>query len=152
MPDDDEGRLDRELIELLNELRVLLPGVQITFGFLLTVTFSVRFARLDDTERGLFYLAFLLSALSAVVLTAPSSFHRLRWRQRDKEAMLRISNWFAIAGTALLAGALVCVVGLVVDIMYGTTMAIVTTVPVALLIAICWYAIPLGRAVRRGDA
>src|SRR5262249_51360667 len=84
--------LDRELIELLNELRVALPGVQVLFAFLLAVPFANGFPKLSQTGRDVFFAAFLATALSTALLIAPSSYHRLRWRQNDKERMLVISN------------------------------------------------------------
>src|SRR5881296_174363 len=96
-----EERLDRELIELLNELRVALPGVQVLFAFLLTVPFSQRFQRLTGTQRSVYFASFICAALA--ILIAPSSYHRLLFRHRDKERMLFTSNRLAIAGMALAA-------------------------------------------------
>ena len=78
MPEREEERLDRELIELLNELRVALPGVQVLFAFLLTVPFSQRFTTLGSSERREYFLAILLTALSSAFLIAPSAQHRMR--------------------------------------------------------------------------
>ena len=102
MSDDGEDRserLDRELIELLNELRVALPGVQVLFGFLLAVPFSQGWQRVTDTERLVFFLTFLSTAIATVLLIAPSAQHRILWRARDKEALLRRANALALAGT-----------------------------------------------------
>ncbi|CAN5325121.1 hypothetical protein BH18ACT12_BH18ACT12_02890 [soil metagenome] len=102
----NEERHDRELIELLNELRVALPGVQVLFAFLLTVPFSNGFPKLGGFDRDIYFVAFIATAVSTVLLIAPSSYHRLRWRQRDKERMLVISNYLTIAGLAALAVAI----------------------------------------------
>src|SRR5437762_4910954 len=91
-------RHDRELIELLNELRVALPGVQVLFAFLLAVPFANSFPKLSAVDRDVFFAAFVAAALSTVLLIAPSSYHRLRWRQHDKERMLVISNALTISG------------------------------------------------------
>ena len=91
--------LDRELIELLNELRVVLPGVQVLFAFLLAVPFSSGWTRVTDLQRDVFFLAFICTAAASILLIAPSAYHRLRWREGDKEQMLRTSNRLAIAGT-----------------------------------------------------
>jgi Family of unknown function (DUF6328) len=88
----EEWRRNRELIELLNELRVALPGVQVLFAFLLAVPFHKRFPELAHRERTVFYTALLATALSSALLIAPSSYHRLRWRDRDKEKLLEASN------------------------------------------------------------
>src|SRR5215216_7088721 len=103
-------RVNRELIELLNELRVALPGVQVLFAFLLAVPFANGFPKLGKLDRDVFFVAFISTALSTVALIAPSSYHRLRWRQRDKERMLIVSNVLTIAGLALLAVAITCTV------------------------------------------
>lgn len=92
MQESDEQRRNRELIELLNELRVALPGVQVLFAFLLAVPFQKRFPDLAHRDRVVFYLALLATALSSALMIAPSSYHRLRWRLRDKEKLLETSN------------------------------------------------------------
>src|SRR5213595_3851650 len=91
-------RADRELIELLNELRVALPGVQVLFAFLLAVPFANGWTRVTDLQRDVFFVAFLATAAASILLIAPSSYHRLRWREGDKEHMLVTSNRLAIAG------------------------------------------------------
>ena len=84
-----DERLDRELIELLNELRVALPGVQMLFGFLLALPFSVGFEHTSAVDRRVYFVSFLAAAAASVLLIAPSAYHRLTWRQRDKEHLLR---------------------------------------------------------------
>src|SRR6476619_2938831 len=107
MADESNGdRHNRELIELLNELRVALPGVQVLFAFLLAVPFANGFPKLGKLDRDIFFVAFIATALSTVLLIAPSSYHRLRWRQDDKERMLLISNSLTIAGLLCLAVAI----------------------------------------------
>src|SRR3954468_20364761 len=110
-----QERQNRELIELLNELRVALPGVQVLFAFLLAVPFANGFPKLSPTDRDVFFAAFIATALSTVLLIAPSSYHRLRWRQHDKERMLVISNGLTIAGLACLAIAITCVFFVITD-------------------------------------
>ena len=83
-PEDPTARHHRQLIELLNELRVGLPGVQVLFAFLLTVPFTQRYTRLDGIQRDIYFLAVLSTAMATACLIAPSSYHRLRWRQHDK--------------------------------------------------------------------
>ena len=85
-------QLDRELIELLNEIRVLLPGVQVLFAFLLTAPFAIGFDKVTDFQRNVYALS-LFSALAAIAcLVSPTTYHRIQWRQRDKDAILRVSN------------------------------------------------------------
>ena len=102
MPESDEDRRNRELIELLNELRVALPGVQVLFAFLLAVPFANGFPKLGKLDRDVFFVAFISTALSTVALIAPSSYHRLRWRRHDKERMLVTANALTIVTGSLL--------------------------------------------------
>src|ERR671910_3374879 len=90
-------RVNRELIELLNELRVALPGVQIMFAFLLAVPFTQRFERVTELQKDVFMVALLCTLAGTVFLIAPSAFHRIRFRDRDKEALIKTANVFAIA-------------------------------------------------------
>jgi predicted membrane channel-forming protein YqfA (hemolysin III family) len=143
-----DERLDRELIELLNELRVALPGVQVLFAFLLAVPFTQRFERLTAAQEDVFFAAFLCTAVATALLIAPSTYHRLRWREHDKEHMLRMSNRLAIAGTVFLAAAIIAVVYLVTDLIFGLTATLVATLLAAALFGWLWYGLPLVRRVR----
>jgi predicted membrane channel-forming protein YqfA (hemolysin III family) len=143
-----DERLDRELIELLNELRVALPGVQVLFAFLLAVPFTQRFERLTSAQEDVFFAAFLCTAVATALLIAPSAYHRLRWREHDKEHMLQLSNRLAIAGTIFLAAAIVAVVYLVTDLIFGLAATLVATTLAAILFAWLWYGLPLVRRVR----
>lgn len=143
-----EERVNRELIELLNELRVALPGVQVLFAFLLILPFSQGFPKLGDLDRRIFFVAFIATAISTVLLIAPSSYHRLRWRQRDKERMLIISNGLTIAGLAALAVAITCTVFVVTDFVFRRTWASAFTAIVAALFLVFWYGLPFAAALR----
>ncbi|HET6771316.1 MAG TPA: DUF6328 family protein [Actinomycetota bacterium] len=100
MPDEDrKQRVDRELIELLNELRVALPGVQVLFAFLLTVPFAQRFSQVSGLQRAVYFVALLATAVASVLFITPTAYHRLRWREPDKEQMLFTANRLTIAGT-----------------------------------------------------
>src|SRR3954447_17685568 len=101
--EDRKERINRELIELLNELRVALPGVQVLFAFLLAVPFAQGFTKVTDFQRALFFVVLALTAVSAALLIAPSAWHRLRFRRRDKERILHASNKMAIGGLGFLA-------------------------------------------------
>src|SRR5919108_148764 len=144
----EKERRDRELIELLNELRVALPGVQVLFAFLLAVPFANRFPRLSALDRDIYFVAFIATAVSTVLLIAPSSYHRLRWRQRDKERMLVISNVLTIAGLFLLAVAITCTVFVITDFLFHRTWAATFTAVVAASFLVLWYALPLAAALR----
>src|SRR5918911_443442 len=103
MPEEDrKERVNRELIELLNELRVVLPGIQVLFAFLLIVPFNQRFTQLTSTDRGVYFVAVVATALAWVLRISPTAQHRLRWRSSDKENLLQRSNQLAIAGTIFL--------------------------------------------------
>ncbi len=140
-----EERVNRELIELLNELRVALPGVQVLFAFLLAVPFSQRFAETTELQRDTFMVALLSTLAGSVFLIAPSAYHRIRFRDRDKEALLRIANVFAIVGMVFLATGMTAVVFLVTDLIFkGVATTIVTTLAAALFASV-WFVLPLAR-------
>jgi Family of unknown function (DUF6328) len=145
-PDESKAeRIDRELIELLNELRVALPGVQVLFAFLLAVPFTQRFPQATGFQRALFLVTLLLTAISAGLLIAPSAYHRLHFRQHNKEQLLLSSNRFAIAGLAFLAAAMVCAVVLITDVIYSSTATISIGIAAAVFFVWFWVAFPLGR-------
>ena len=148
MPEGAEERRDRELIELLNELRVALPGVQVLFAFLLAVPFANGFPKLSPTGRDVFFAAFIATALSTVLLIAPSSYHRLRWRQHDKERMLVISNALTIAGLLCLAVAITCTIFVITDFLFHTAWAATFTAFVGALFVVLWYGLPLAAAIQ----
>ncbi len=142
--------LDRELIELLNELRVVLPGVQVLFAFLLAVPFANGWTRVTALQRDVFFVAFLATAAASILLIAPSSYHRLRWREGDKEQMLETSNRLAIGGTVFLAVGMTAVVFLITDILFKAPWAALTTALIGGGFAWFWYGLPLIRDVRDG--
>jgi hypothetical protein len=149
--DEDHGeRLDRELIELMNGLRVVLPGVQVLFAFLLTMPFTQRFESVTADERYTYFVAFVCTAIASIFLIAPSAYHRLRWRQRDKERLLRSSNVFAIAGIGFLGIAVTATVYLVTDVLFGLRVTSIVTSVIALMLVWCWYGLPLVRMLRDG--
>jgi hypothetical protein len=143
-PDD----LNRELIELLNELRVALPGVQVLFAFLLAVPFAQGWRRVTPFQRDVFFIAFLCTAAATVLLIAPSAYHRLRWREHDKEHMLVTANRLTIAGMVFLALAMSAVVLLITDILFQVWWASLVTALTALCFAWFWYGLPLWRRLR----
>jgi len=148
MPESEQERHNRELIELLNELRVALPGVQVLFAFLLAVPFANGFPRLSSTGRDVFFAAFIATALSTVLLIAPSSYHRLRWRQRDKERLLVASNLLTIAGLFCLAVAITCVVFVITDFLFHRAWASAFTAFIAAAFLVFWYGLPLAAAIQ----
>ena len=140
-----EERVNRELIELLNELRVALPGVQVLFAFLLAVPFSQRFADVTDLQKDAYMVALLSTLAGSVFLIAPTAYHRIRFRDRDKEALLRISNVFAIVGVVCLAIGMTAVVFLVTDLIFKAATTALVTAGTAALFATVWFVLPLVR-------
>jgi hypothetical protein len=144
-PSDKESRkerIDRELMELLNELRVALPGVQFLFAFLLVVPFQPGGAELTDFQRDVYFATLLAAAVATGLLIAPAAQHRVLFRQHDKEALLRRSNRSAFLGLMVLALAIVGAVLLVTDVVFELTLAWITAAIVGALLAWWWFAIP----------
>jgi hypothetical protein len=140
-----DERVNRELIELLNELRVALPGVQVLFAFLLAVPFSQRFADVTDVQKDAYMVALLATLAGSVFLIAPTAYHRIRFRDRDKEALLRTSNIFAIVGMICLAVGMTAVVFLVTDLLFKDAVTAIVTGLAAALFASVWFVLPLAR-------
>jgi hypothetical protein len=144
-------RHDRELIELLNELRVALPGVQVLFAFLLAVPFANGWKNVTEFQRDVFFIAIISTAVSSALLIAPSSYHRLRWRVEDKGRIVAISNKLTIAGLFFLAVSIMTVVLLVTDYIFDKTTAIATTASLGGVFALLWYGLPLLGWLRSQD-
>jgi hypothetical protein len=142
-PETRDAKEDRQLIELLNELRVALPGVQMLFGFMLAVPFTQPFGSLTDRQRFLFYVAFLATAAASICFITPASFHRITWQRGVKGRMLRISSGLTIAGTVFLGVAIGCVVGFLSSYLYDSLVASIVTAVALALISVLWYSIPL---------
>jgi hypothetical protein len=149
--EDQSERIDRELIELLNELRVALPGVQVLFAFLLTVPFSQGFAQTTQFQRDLLFAVLVSTAISAALLIAPSAWHRLRFRQQDKELILSVSNRMAIVGLGFLAIAMVGAVMLIANYAFSETLTVVAGIVAFLIFGGLWYALPLARRAKQSD-
>ena len=150
MSDESKGeRLDRELGELLQELRVILPGVQVLLAFLLTAPFQQRFAQLPGSMRNAFFAAIVCATLATAFLIAPSAHHRMRWRAGDKERLVRIGNKMTIVGTVFLAAAIVLALYVVTDVLFATNLAVITAIGGLVLFAGLWYVLPMvGRSGR----
>ncbi len=141
----EKERVDRELIELLNEIRVALPGVQVLFAFLLILPFQQGFDQTTTEDRAFFTVALLACALAAALLIAPSMYHRLNFRQGNKEQMLFESNRLMIAGMVILAIGVACSIYLIADVVYGGTIAVIATIATLVVYATLWIALPLSR-------
>jgi 4-amino-4-deoxy-L-arabinose transferase-like glycosyltransferase len=150
-PDDrgrEERKRDRQMIELLNELRVALPGVQILFAFLLTVPFSMRFADLTAFQRDVYYVTLMGTVLSTACLIAPSAAHRLRFHQSERAWIVESANVLTIVGLGFLAIALGGSVLLITDIMFDGPRVWIYSGVVWLVIAMLWFVRPLTRHAR----
>jgi hypothetical protein len=145
-------RADRELIELLNELRVVLPGITVLLAFLLAVPFAKGWPRVTPFQRDVFVVAFLSTAVSVALLMAPSSYHRIRFRHGNKEHMVKVGNRLAIAGIAASAVSLEAVVLLVIDYVLSRSAAIAAAAALFAVVAVLWYGLPLLAAARDRSA
>ncbi|MBA2529214.1 MAG: hypothetical protein H0V19_04515 [Euzebyales bacterium] len=145
MSEDEGERLNRELIELLQELRVVLPGVQVLFAFLLTVPFSQGFTRVTSLQRGAYFASLLCAAAATALLIAPSTYHRIQWRASDKEVMLQRSNQMSLLGTVFLALSVCSALFVITDLLFGTAAAAAVTAATLVVFAGLWYGLPLSR-------
>jgi hypothetical protein len=144
----EEERLDRNYVELLNELRVALPGVQVLFAFLLGVPFTQRFTALTSYQEDIYFGTLVCAAAATAFLIAPSAQHRLEFRLQDKRHIVFLANRLAIAGLTFLALAMTGVVLLVTDFIFGTPATTIATAMTALLFAVLWYILPLRRRLK----
>ena len=148
-----QQRVNRELIELLNELRVALPGVQILFAFLLVVPFQQRAADTTPFQRGVYWLTLVAVGVATGLLVAPAAQHRVLFRKHDKEALLRRSSRYAYAGLLMLCVAIVCAILLVVDVLFGAPLAWTTAAGIGAVLVWLWVAVPFWhRQEREPDA
>jgi Family of unknown function (DUF6328) len=143
--DSTKERRDRELMELLNELRVALPGVQVLFAFLLTVPFAQGFKDITTSQRNVYFAAVLCAATATAMLIAPSAYHRIQFREGDKERMLKISNALALGGLFFLAAAIVCSMYVITDVVIGGAWTPAVAAFFAGLFTLLWFVLPLYR-------
>jgi len=141
-------RADRELIELLNELRVVLPGITVLLAFLLAVPFAKGWPKVTPFERDVFVVAVIATGVSIAFLTAPSSYHRLRFRHGDKQHLVLLGNRLAILGIAAFAVALEAVVLLVLSYVESRRVGVVVAAALGVLVLGLWYGLPLAEVMR----
>src|SRR5215217_1683009 len=132
--EEGQQRRNREVIELLNELRVALPGVQVLFAFLLIVPFSQGFSSVTPQQQYVYFAALLI---------APSSHHRLLWRQHAREERLQAANRLSIGGLAFLALAMIGAIFLITDVLFGGVAAAVSACGIGAVLVWYWYGQPL---------
>jgi len=142
-PEDEPQRLARNISDLLQELRVALAGVQILFGFLLSIVFTDAYRRASDVQHGAHLLAVSFAVISVALMTAPAAWHRLLFRQRQRPEILRVSNGLAIAGLACLALAMSATIFLLADVVLGGWPAILSCALTLVGFGVLWFALPL---------
>jgi hypothetical protein len=138
-------RLDRNLAELMQEVRVAQTGVQVLFGFLLTVPFTARFDQLTGGQRALYFATLAVAGAAAMLLIAPSAQHRILFRCGDKERLVCVANRYAIAGLTCVAVAMVGALALVADVLYAGPLAVLAGAAGAAGCAWCWFLQPFLR-------
>lgn len=143
-------RRNRQLDQLLQETRVVMPGVQVLFAFLLAVAFQQRFADVSALEKDLYLATILCTAAATICFIAPAAWHRILFQQRDKRHLIVVSNRFVLAGVAFLALAMVVALALVCHVVFGGTMAVIVAAVVAVPFVWFWFAAPSRRRRSEG--
>ena len=141
-------RLDRNLQELLSELRIVVTGVQVLFAFLLVVPFNVGFAHIGPFQRGVYFVTLLLAALAAVCLLAPAAHHRILFRCDDKQHVVFMSNRLMLTGLGCLALAMCGSLLLVATKLFGIETGVIALAGAAIPFVVIWFAMPLWRKAR----
>jgi hypothetical protein len=148
--DDEHARTERQMAELLQELRVALPGVQILFAFLLTVPFAQGFNRVTSFQKNLFFATLLATAISTACFIAPTATHRLRFHKRDRKYVIESANTLLIAGLGFLSLAVVGAVALITDYLFDGGARWIWPALIALVLAVLWFLRPLARSDSSG--
>jgi Family of unknown function (DUF6328) len=141
----EEERLDRNLGELLQELRVALPGVQVLFAFLLAVPFQQNFSEITSFQKRVYFGTLICTAISAALLISPTAYHRLNFHQGRKRELVLLSNRLAIAGMSFLALAMTGAIMLITNVLFGAVATIVFSVAAAAMFIVLWGLLPLRR-------
>jgi hypothetical protein len=149
-PEDDQERLNRNVNELLQELRVAQAGVQILFGFLLAVVFTEVYARASGFQRGVHLVTMLFAAASVALFTTPVAWHRLLFRHGQRPVIIRVANRMSVAGLGCLAATMTGTVLLVTNVVLGGWPSVLITVLVAAAFGLVWFLLPL--RIRAGVA
>ena len=144
----EKERVDRNLQEMLGELRVALPGVQVLFAFLLVAPLNQRFAQVTSFEKTVYFVTLLFTTASTVCLIAPTAHHRIEFRRQEKDLIVTTGNRIVILGLGLLAVAMTGAVVFVTSFLYSDTTTIAAAIGAGAAFAVLWYAIPLTRVVR----
>jgi hypothetical protein len=147
----EKQRIDRELIELLNELKVALPGVQVLFAFLLAVPLNSRFAQISDLEKTLFFVTLASTAMATALLIAPSAIHRIDFRNQDKGSMIILFNRISIAGLVFTAFSMIGALMFITDILYGNLATSLVGAISFAVFGLFWFVLPIRRRMKRPD-
>jgi O-antigen/teichoic acid export membrane protein len=147
--EEEQARLNRQMTELLNEIRVAMPGVQVLFGFLLTVPFQQRFAEVSDSQRTIYLAALVAAATATAFLIAPSAYHRVMFEQHKKPTIIRLGTIQFLIGLAALAIAMNLAVLLVTDVLFGAGTVTVVVVCLATLYVTLWFGLGIFQRLRR---
>jgi membrane-bound acyltransferase YfiQ involved in biofilm formation len=147
--EDEQERLNRQMIELLNELRVAMPGVQILFGFLLTVPFQQRFQDVTQFQETVYFVTLVAAAVAAAFFIAPSAYHRVMFEQHDKPNIIHIGTGQMLVGLGALALAMNGAVLLVTDVLFEAGTVAVTVVLLATLYLTLWFGFGLLRRAQK---
>ena len=147
----EEERLDRNLMELLQELRVALPGIQVLFAFLLVVPFQQGWEQVTEFEKTVYYATLLSTAAASICLIAPTARHRIRFHELDKKWIVDTANRLAIVGLGLLGLAISGVILLISHVVYGDATTAIATAAVFASIIWVWFLAPLVRELREDD-
>jgi len=150
--EDEQERLNRQMMELLNELRVAMPGVQVLFGFLLTVPFQQRFAQTDAFQRTVYVVSLVAAACATALLIAPSAYHRMTFQHHQKPQVIRLGTRQFLLGLLALAIAMIGAVALVLDFLFKAPTALVIAVALGLLYVTLWFGLGAVRRLREDEA
>ena len=149
----EEARLDRNLSELLQELRVALPGVQVLFAFLLAVPFQKNFTEISPFEKKVYFGTLLCTAVSAALLISPTAYHRITFHLQQKRQLVSLANRFAIVGLGFLALAMTGAITLITNVLFGSvTMTAITSGAALSMFVILWYLLPLQQRIRARES
>jgi Family of unknown function (DUF6328) len=138
-------RLDRNTVELLNELRVATTGIQVLFAFLLVVPFQTGWKHVDGFERTVYFITLLDVALAAFLIMAPPIHHRLLFRHGEKEWLIRVGNSMAIGGMTFLGLGFVGILVLLSDVVVGAAAPVIVPILAAAVIGTLWFVLPILR-------
>jgi O-antigen/teichoic acid export membrane protein len=150
--EEEQERLNRQMLELLNELRVAMPGVQVLFGFLLTVPFQQRFAETDTLQRTVYVVSLVAAACATALLIAPSAYHRMTFQRHEKPNVIRLGTGQFLLGLVALAIAMIGAVVLVLDFLFKAPTALVIALALGLLYVALWFGLGAVRRMRKDDA